>query len=97
MVNTNKLIEERRNMEGLASAMAPQQQAPQQQMGGQMPTVDEIVALLMEGIAPEELEQQGIPPELIMQAIGILEQQMAAQQAPPQQMGGGLAESIVGQ
>ena len=80
-------------MEGLAQSMAqPQGQA----MGGQLPTVDEIVALLMEGIAPEELEAQGVPPELIMQAIQILEQQMAQQQAPAQQMGGGLAQQLVG-
>lgn len=74
------------------------QQAPQQG-GGQLPSVDEVVQLLMEGVAPEELEQQGIPPELIMQAIQIIEQQMSQQeqQAPQQpQMGGGLAQQVVG-
>ena len=85
-------------MEGLASSMAPQQQA-QPQAAGPMPTVDEVMALLMEGVAPEELEQMGIPQELIMQAITMLEQQMAAQQQPqaqPAQMGGGLAQQMVG-
>ena len=89
-------------MEGLASSMAQPQQ-PQQAPGaggGQMPTVEEIIALLMEGIPPEELEKMGVPPEMIMEAIAILEQQMAAQQqAPtqPQQGQGGLAQQMVGQ
>lgn len=83
--------------QGLAQSIAQPQQAPQQ-MGGQMPTVDEIVALLMEGVPPEELEKMGIPPELIMEAITMLEQQMAAQQqpAPAQQAGGGLAQQMAG-
>tara|TARA_R110000744_G_scaffold147612_8_gene260599 strand:+ start:102 stop:359 length:258 start_codon:yes stop_codon:yes gene_type:complete len=85
-------------MEGLASSMA--QQAPvQPQQAGQMPTVEEVIALLMEGTPPEELEKMGIPPELIMEAITILEQQLAAQQQQeqPQQMGGGLAQQMMAQ
>lgn len=88
-------------MEGLASSMAQPQQ-PQQApgAGGQMPTVEELVALLMEGIPPEELEKMGVPPEMIMEAITILEQQMAAQQQAPaqpqQSQGGGLAQQLVG-
>lgn len=79
-------------MDGLAASMA-------QQPGAQaLPTVEEVAAMLMEGVPPEQLEQQGIPPEIIMQAITMLEQQMAAQQAPqqPVEMGGGLAQSVVG-
>ena len=72
--------------------------APQ---ASQMPTVEEVMQLLMQGTPPEELEQSGIPQELIVQAIQMLEQQMAQQQpqqAPaPQQMGGGLAQSMMGQ
>jgi len=87
-------------MEGLASSMAQtQQQAPTAAQGG-MPSIEEIVALLMEGIPPEELEKMGVPPEMIMEAIAILEQQMAAQQqapAQPQQGQGGLAQQMVGQ
>ena len=89
-------------MQGLAQSMT-QPQTQQQQVGsaGSLPSVEEVVALLMEGIPPEELEKMGIPPELIMQAIEMLEQQMAAQQqqapAPQQpQMGGGLAQEMVG-
>lgn len=78
--------------QGLAASVAPQQG------GGQLPIVDEVIQLLIDGTAPEELEQMGIPPELIMEAIQILEQQMSQQQSPAQQqqMGGGLAQSAVG-
>jgi len=81
--------------QGLAASMA--QQAPQQD-GGQLPSVDEVIQLLMEGTPPEKLESMGIPPELIMQAIQIIEQQMAQedQQAAAPQMGGGLAQQVVG-
>jgi SOS response regulatory protein OraA/RecX len=61
----------------------------------------------MEGVQPEELIQAGIPQELIMQAIQILEQQLAQQapqqaqqQLPPQAQGSpgeaGLAQTMVG-
>jgi len=86
-------------MQGLAQSIAqPQGQQPQQPGAG-LPTVDEVVQLLMQGIDPAELEAQGIPPELIIQAIQIIEQQMAAEaQAPAQQdpMGGGLASQMLG-
>ena len=65
--------------EGLAQQMA----SPAAAGMSQMPTVEEIIQLLMEGAQPEELIQAGIPQELIMQAIQILEQQLA-QQAPQQ-------------
>ena len=72
----------------------------QQSMGGQgnqMPTVEEIIALLMQGADPEELVKMGVPPELIMQAIQIIQQQMGQQQAAePQPMGMG-GEGLAGQ
>lgn len=92
-------------MKGLAGTMAQQQAAPQPQAqgAGQVPAVDEVVAMLMQGASPEELEQLGIPPELIMQAITMVEQQLAAQSAqapqqqaaPQDQMGGGLASQAI--
>lgn len=71
-------------MEGLAQQMAGAP-APQQQG---MPSIEQIIELLMQGMDPEELVRQGIPPELIMQAIDVLEQQLAAEQgqAAPQGM-----------
>lgn len=90
-------------MAGLAESMAPQQMQQQPQASAGMPSIEEIIALLMQGTPPEELEQMGIPPELIMEAINMIEQQMAAeqqqapQQAPQQQMGGGLAQQMAGQ
>lgn len=82
-------------MEGLAQTLA----GPQ--AGGQgMPvdvSVEEVVALLMQGISPEKLVESGIPQELIMQAIAVLEQQMAAEQAAAQAQtsGEGLAGSLL--
>ena len=89
-------------MDGLAQQMA----GPAAGGTNQMPTVEEIIQLLMEGATPEELVQAGIPQELIMQAIQILEQQLAQQapqqapqQLPPQAQGptgeAGLAQTMV--
>ena len=90
-------------MEGLAQSMAGPQAAPQPVQPGQpagMPSIEEVLQLLMQGIAPEKLEEMGVPPEMILQAIEILEQQMAAeqgqQQAAAQQGGGGLAQQMAG-
>ena len=69
-------------MEGLAQQMAAQA-APQEGM----PTVEQVIQMLMQGVDPEKLVAQGIPPELIMQAIQVIEQQMAAQQTPADQQG----------
>jgi hypothetical protein len=86
--------------QGLAESMAQpegMQQAQQPAAAGGMPTVEEVVAMLMEGAPPEELEKMGIPRELIIQAIQMLEQQMAQQEQQQQQpMGGGLAQQVVG-
>ena len=73
-------------MEGLAAQSAQPQQGGNMQ--GAMPSIEEIVALLMQGIPPEELVQMGVPEEMIMEAISLLEQQMAQQgaaQAAPDQ------------
>jgi hypothetical protein len=89
--------------DGLAQSMAVDPaQAQGQQQGPDMEMIEQIIQLLMEGADPEDLVKQGIPPELIMQAIDILEQQLAAQgqgqapqQAPQQQAGPqGLAASM---
>lgn len=72
-------------MAGLAETMAvPQETAPMQ---GQMPSIEELVALLMQGIDPKELISMGVPQEMVMEAIAVLEQQMAAQSMPQEQQG----------
>lgn len=87
-------------MEGLAQSMV--RNAPKQ---SGMPSVEQIAQLLLDGVDPEELVEQGIPPELIMQAIELIEQQMASEQggqsmqpqptqAPAPQ---GLAQSMINQ
>ena len=76
--------------QGLAgmSAGQPQGQMPQGH-GQQMPTVEEVIDMLLQGASPEELVQMGIPEELIMQAMQMLQKQSAPDQ--------GLASAIAGQ
>ena len=87
-------------MEGLAQQMAgaPAQGQPQQP---DMAMIEQVIQLLMDGVDPEELIKQGVPPEVIMQAIDMLEQQLAQQgqaqpQQPMQQGPQGLAQSMMG-
>lgn len=73
------------------------QQAAAQGAGGlgqQMPSVEEIAALLQQGITPEELVAAGVPRQLIEQALAMLQQMV--QQGPTQQAAGmeqGLAQA----
>lgn len=80
--------------QGLAQQMAQPAQAPQGQLSqnDMMALVEQVIELLMQGIDPDELVAQGVPTEVIVQAIQIIEQQMAAQAAPEQ----GLAAKSVG-
>lgn len=96
-------------MEGLAASMVggqpPQQPQPRQAEGvpAGMPSLEEVIALLMQGVDPMELERMGIPQEMILQAIDILEQQLLAEQQQQQQAAmaqensnNGLAQQMVG-
>ena len=85
--------------QGLAAQSLQQQ--PQQGQGGQamseqelMQIIAEIIKLLQSGVTAQELEQKGVPKELIQAAMQQMQQQ--AQQQQPNQpsgpMGGGLAE-----
>lgn len=61
--------------QGLAAGSASPQMA-----------VQEVVAMLVQGADPEQLLQQGIPMEVIREAIQIImaqEQQLQAQSQPP--------------
>ena len=73
---------------GLAAQMGQQSGNPN---AGQMPSVEEIAALLAQGITPEELQAAGVSVELIKQAIAMLNQQAPA--APMQ--GGSIGPSNV--
>ena len=57
-----------------------------------VPTVEELVALLKQGITPQELAQQGVPAEMIEQAIALLQQEVQNGQPQGQPMQGGLAD-----
>jgi len=87
--------------QGLAqqSAMAGQQgmQAEAQQAGGQsdqeqiMQLVAQLVELLKQGVTPQQLEEQGVPKELIqmaMEAAGQGQQAPVEEQPVPQGMDG---------
>lgn len=76
--------------QGLAGMSAGQMpgQMPQES-GQQIPTVEEVIDMLLQGAKPEELVQMGIPEELIMQAMQMLQKQSAPEQ--------GLASAVAGQ
>ena len=57
--------------EGLAAIGA--QVSKQEEM-----TVDQVVALLQQGVQPEELVQMGVPPAVIEQAVQVLTQTVTA-------------------
>lgn len=57
-----------------------------------VPTVEELVALLKQGITPQELIQQGVPTEMIEQAMAVLQQEVQNGQPQGQPMQGGLAD-----
>jgi len=72
---------------GLAQRMQGPQAAPQ----GQMPTVEQIVELIMQGMEPDELLEQGVPEELVMAAMDMISKQ--ATEIPSQEAG--LANTLV--
>ena len=75
------------------------QQAGGRQMGGQqdqmMQMVQEVARMLANGATPEELMQQGVPPEVIQAAMEMLSAQTPAPQVPAEQAG--LANTVVSQ
>lgn len=60
------------------------------QQSASMPSVKDVVMMLMQGMSPEELVQGGIPQELVVAAIQVLQQQMQ-----PQDNQVGLANSVM--
>lgn len=50
-----------------------------------MSDIDQIIAMLQQGMSPEELIQAGVPQELVVEAINMLTQ--ASTQMPPEQEG----------
>jgi hypothetical protein len=68
-------------MEGLAAQAGMQQQME----------LEQVVNMLMQGVPPEELVQQGVPVGLVEQAIQMImaqEQQAQVQSAPPSTQAG---------
>ena len=54
-----------------------------------MMAIQQIMELLMQGVKPEELIQQGVPQELVMRAVEIVKAQQGQQQADAQAMAPG--------
>lgn len=75
--------------QGLAAQVGQGQDAAMQ-------AISQIVELLMQGVTPEELLQQGVPQELVMKAIEIMKAQQAQQQQmAPAPQDPGLAQRMV--
>ena len=62
---------------GLAAQQMGAQSGAPAAGSGQPITVEELAALLSQGITPEELQAAGVPVELIKQAIAMLNQSQA--------------------
>lgn len=75
-----------------------EQLAGPQQMGGDMQAmVDQVVQMLMQGVDPQQLVEQGVPMEVVAMAVEIVlaqEQQMGNMQQAPQTEAG-LAMTMV--
>jgi len=70
-------------------------------MGGQgspEQMIQQVVQMLMEGVDPEQLVQQGVPIEIIQAAIEIImaQEQQAQNNATPAATQGGLAATSAG-
>ena len=55
-----------------------------------MPSIKDVVMMLMQGMVPEELIKKGVPQEIVMAALEMLKQQM-----PPRDSEAGLANTAV--
>jgi len=63
---------------GLAQAGIGQQTEP-------MRDINQIVAMLLQGVSPDQLIAQGLPQELVMEAMRIVQQQTT--EVPAEQAG----------
>lgn len=55
-----------------------------------MPSIKDVAMMLMQGMAPEDLIKKGVPQELVMAAMQMIQQQMQ-----PQDNQSGLANSVM--
>lgn len=53
--------------------------------------IEQVIQLLVQGATPEELLQMGVPEQVIIEAIKIIEQSQAQQTQQPAQAPEGLA------
>jgi hypothetical protein len=64
-------------MQGLAKSMVQPEQSEEI-------TLDQIIQMLMQGVDPDAIVEMGVNPQLIVEAITILEQKLAAEAQPEQ-------------
>jgi hypothetical protein len=74
-------------MNGLAATQQPAMDGSGQGMGQGQEMVMQVVEALMSGATPEQLLQQGVPPEVIQMAMEVVASQTPAPQAGPEQAG----------
>jgi len=89
--------------QGLSAMGAEQQEAPateqgetgaQEQQEPQGVTLEDVVKALMQGATPQQLQDAGIPIELIKQAIQMIQQQSQGHMGQGgQQQGQGLSQA----
>ena len=60
------------------------------QQSASMPSVQDVVKMIVQGARPEDLIRAGIPQELVMAAMQMIQQQMQ-----PQDNQSGLANSVM--
>ena len=53
-------------------------QSSMQGQGAQMPGIQEVVMMIKQGATPEELVQMGVPQELVMAAMEIINKEATA-------------------
>ncbi len=77
-------------MQGLA------QQSAQPVQSGSSEMIKKVIELLQNGVSPEELISKGVPPEIVQEAMNILNSQQMPQQQGADMGPVGLAQQQVG-
>lgn len=76
--------------QGLAQQLSAQAPQGAGGMGQGGPTIEDVIAMLMQGADPNELLEMGISEDMLLQALQMIEQQQGGG-AVPQQAPTGLA------
>ena len=72
-------------MSGLGQMLTGGQEPVQEQQARPMRDLNQIVAMIKQGVNPEELVQGGVPVELVQEAMMIIQEEVTS--VPPEQAG----------